>query len=476
MMPTLQVLTWGYLGYGVQMGSISTNLPTEVNLWDLAVAWPAARDLVFFPPTECQEGFLGTALEEISWSEFSKQYWPGRYGNESSVTGREQQASLWCGVLSYDQFSRSTEESAEKAPSRVFSITAGWRQKKLPAQGCSKQVASPAEAAMNASRQWCNGSYFGPEKLRRESAEEAAQLLNSLGPSRLGRKTAAESIGECQVQSQPSRYSFEELVQLAQADIRTGLYYQINLLRYFDLRIPSRPDWLLPRLRNFGGPHSFYLRCSDLEIASFSPERFVQVAADLQRGHRIKAQPIKGTAPRSNDALTDRAAARELLHSPKELAELHMIVDLLRNDLGSVAKSGTVQVRDSGSLRSYATVHHLMATIEAQLATGHVTIDEVLKGICPAGSITGTPKSTAVTAIRKYEERPRRYFMGNSFLMDDQGNFESNVLIRTLVREGGAPWSYAAGAGITIGSDPAAEARGDHAQGCCPHRYTVNVC
>ena len=421
---------------------------SSVDIWKLVAAWPATADIIWFPPSGSRGGLLGTVLEEITWSSFSRQCWPGNQANRATCFGRGQYGSLWCGILSYDMFAGPSVSIPAAAPPRIFKILAGWRQSKARELPSSRNDSHPNDSNSAGVYGW-----FGPEDLR-PSTRKIELLLQA--PTE---ESAAHDCAKIQMTDQKSHYSFEELVQLAQADIRAGLYYQINLLKYFDIPRLAKPNWLLSRLRRFGGPQSLYLRCLGLEVASFSPERFVQVKAENSEYHRIVAQPIKGTAPRSPIASVDQKLADQLTSSSKELAELHMIVDLLRNDLGRVAKPGTVKVRDAGSLCSFATVHHLVATIDARLATKDWTIGEVLSGLCPAGSITGTPKSTAVAAIRQYEGQPRRYFMGNGFLMDGHGNFDSNILIRTLIREHGGNWTYAAGAGITIGSDPAAEAR-----------------
>ena len=199
-----------------------------------------------------------------------------------------------------------------------------------------------------------------------------------------------------------------------------------------------------------------YLDVPGLRLASFSPERFVRAwpAAD---GVHAETAPVKGTAARGRDAAADQALGAALLASPKDRAELHMIVDLMRNDLGRVSLPGSVAVPVATQLDSHVNVHHLSARVTSRLRP-QLTLVELLAAICPGGSITGAPKREVMGAIRSYEARARRYFMGNLFYLDDRGRFDSSILIRTLVAEApGEPWEMATGSGIVIGSDPERE-------------------
>jgi para-aminobenzoate synthetase component 1 len=247
------------------------------------------------------------------------------------------------------------------------------------------------------------------------------------------------------------------LVDRALADIRAGRFYQINLLRYYQVAgLPDR-SWMGRRLAAHGGPHAAFFDVPGLTLASFSPERFVQLLPH-PAGAGIEARPIKGTAPRLPDPSADAAAARGLLASRKDLAELHMIVDLMRNDLNRVAVPGSVRVPAAAALVTLPTVHHLEARVTALLAPG-LRLGDLVAALCPGGSITGAPKVEVMTAIRAYEGRSRGYFMGNAFYLDDGGGFDSSILIRTLVRRGDFAYEFAAGSGIVIGSDADTERR-----------------
>ena len=242
-------------------------------------------------------------------------------------------------------------------------------------------------------------------------------------------------------------------------DIRAGRYYQLNLLRYFKIRQRLSRRWVAGRLDTCAGPFAAWFELPGLSLVSLSPERFVRIFAgsgsDLSA--TIETRPIKGTAARiDGQPEADAKVAADLLKSAKDRAELAIIVDLMRNDLYRVGQPGSVSVRSAGELLSVHGVHHLEAQVQAQLRLPQ-SLGEMLAQICPGGSITGAPKREVMGAIRAYEGRARGYFMGHAFYLDDQGSFDSSLLIRTLVGSGDGYFDYAAGSGIVIGSDPEAE-------------------
>ncbi len=237
-------------------------------------------------------------------------------------------------------------------------------------------------------------------------------------------------------------------------DIRNGRFYQINLLRYFTIAHPKPGAALAARYRRLAGPFGAWFYEDEREVISFSPERFVRIAPTRSGQFKIATFPIKGTVANSPEEGTQLAEA--LVASAKDRAELHMIVDLMRNDLLRVAVAGSVDVVDPGSLHQFATVQHLIAHIEGVLRPS-VSWIELMRKLGPGGSITGAPKAEVVRAIQSYESTSRGLFMGHAFFWDDQsGYFDSSILIRTAVRKGQS-WRYAAGSGIVIKSDPIQE-------------------
>ncbi len=270
--------------------------------------------------------------------------------------------------------------------------------------------------------------------------------------SELGHKPLFEAKG-MQLIPEISDAEYIKLAAQGVRDIQLGRYYQINLLRYFSVAEPVTLQWILARLDAVGGEFSALVCDEDIIVASLSPERFV--VRDGERG--IAACPIKGTVARSlADDEQDQKQAEWLLNSKKDLAELHMIVDLMRNDLYQLSEKGSVKVVNPHKLLTTSRVHHLEAKITSELRHG-VTLRELWRHLGPAGSITGAPKVEVMKAIAEYEKRRREYFMGNIFYHSDNGHFDASVLIRTLVVQSDGRGSYAAGSGITLQSDPARE-------------------
>jgi aminodeoxychorismate synthase component I len=237
-------------------------------------------------------------------------------------------------------------------------------------------------------------------------------------------------------------------VERAQQYIAAGDIYQVNLTHALRAAWTEDPAVFYPRLRAASpAPHACFLRLGDTAVLSASPECFLHID-----GTRIVTKPIKGTRPRRGD---DAAAAAELLASKKERAELVMITDLERNDLGQVCQYGSVRVDSLCELQSFAQVHHLVSTVEGRLRPG-VSPLEALRACYPGGSITGAPKKRAREIIAELEPAPRGIYTGALGFFGRDGKAAFNIAIRTLViRDGSA--SYGIGAGIVADSDPGAE-------------------
>jgi para-aminobenzoate synthetase / 4-amino-4-deoxychorismate lyase len=193
----------------------------------------------------------------------------------------------------------------------------------------------------------------------------------------------------------------------------------------------------------------------DYAIASASPERFLKV-----QGGAVETRPIKGTAPRGVGPEEDLARAEGLLASAKDRAENIMIVDLMRNDLASVARTGTVEVASLCRLESYQTVHQLVSEIDAQLEPG-VGLADVFRALFPSGSVTGAPKIETMRLIADIEPAPRGVYCGAVGVVappDAPIRARFNVAIRTVVIDRATHTAvYGTGGGITWASDPAAE-------------------
>ena len=233
-----------------------------------------------------------------------------------------------------------------------------------------------------------------------------------------------------------------------QAWIRAGDCYQVNYTQRFDARVEG-DGWQAYREMRALNPVPFgaFLQFDDLEILSFSPERFLK----LEQG-QVTTEPIKGTRPRSEDPDEDRRLKEELSQSLKDRAENLMIVDLLRNDLGRVCEPGSIGVRDLFKVESFPTVHHMVSTVSGQLRDGEDAMS-LLRACFPGGSITGAPKIRAMEIIEELEPARRGIYCGAIGHVGFNGDMDTSIVIRTLVRRGDRA-HYWVGGGIVADSDP----------------------
>jgi len=234
--------------------------------------------------------------------------------------------------------------------------------------------------------------------------------------------------------------------------IAAGDIYQVNLTQAFDATVHGGS--LMPlyeMLREVSpSPMAAWMSLDGREVLSSSPETFLHFS-----GRAVETRPIKGTRPRFPDPDEDTRSAYELRTSAKEIAELVMITDLLRNDLGQVCEFGSVEVAEMLSLESLGQVHHLVSSVHGRLRTdiGQVA---ALASCFPGGSITGAPKKRAMEIIRELETEPRGLYCGAIGWFGYHGESTFNIAIRTMIREGGR-LRCQVGAGIVADSDPAME-------------------
>ena len=232
------------------------------------------------------------------------------------------------------------------------------------------------------------------------------------------------------VASNLSRSDFLSAVERAQRYIRAGDIYQVNLSQRLAAPCAFSGWELFGRLLAVSpAPFAAYFDCGDFQIASSSPEQFLRLS-----GSHIATRPIKGTRPRSPDATRDAQLAYELQTSPKELAELVMITDLLRNDLGRVCEFGSVQVPELAKLERFAQVQHLVSTVEGRLRTD-VTHFAALASCFPGGSITGAPKFRAMEIIDELEPIARGPYTGCHGYLGFNRESQLSITIRTAIRK-----------------------------------------
>ena len=252
-------------------------------------------------------------------------------------------------------------------------------------------------------------------------------------------------------QANQSREEFEARVARAQEYIAAGDIYQVNLAQKFTTRFGGNPYRLFEHLlARSPAPGGAFLDFGDVRVLSASPELFLRI-----RGRHITTRPIKGTRPRSRDPIRDEQLAFELLTDPKELAELVMITDLERNDLGRICEYGSVAVTQLVQLERFAQVFHLVSTVEGLLRP-EVDALEAVRLCIPGGSISGAPKRRACEIIRELEPCSRGIYTGLIGYIDASGDAAFSIVIRTMVQEG-ETLHFSVGSGITAGSVPARE-------------------
>jgi len=245
--------------------------------------------------------------------------------------------------------------------------------------------------------------------------------------------------------------SYEEGVSRIRHEIEQGEIFQAVLSQRFDLDCEGDSFLLYRALRLTNpSPHMFYWEGEGTTLIGSSPERLVSVLDG-----RIQNRPIAGTRSRSEDPLEDERLAAELLGDAKERAEHDMLVDLARNDLGRVARTGTVSVREHSVLEKFARVQHLVSRVECDLAAGQGALDAVA-ACFPAGTVSGAPKVRAMQILAGIERDTRGPYAGAFGYVDRSGNLDMAITIRTYALKG-TRLSFQAGAGVVFDSVPERE-------------------
>ncbi len=239
--------------------------------------------------------------------------------------------------------------------------------------------------------------------------------------------------------------------------IAAGDIFQVNLSQRFTAPLVDSPAELYLRLRRTNpAPFAAYLAADDWAVLSSSPERYLSIA-----GRAVATRPIKGTRPRRDPvrdptvAEFNRRSVEELLASAKDAAELAMIVDLERNDLGRVCSYGSVRVTERRTVEEYAGVFHTVAQVEGRLHEGRDLVD-LLRATFPGGSITGAPKVRAMEIIDELEPTRRSVYTGAVGYIGFDGRMDLNIAIRTLLVDRGRV-HLQVGGGIVADSEPEAE-------------------
>ena len=253
------------------------------------------------------------------------------------------------------------------------------------------------------------------------------------------------------MQSNFTQEDFLAAVERAKEYIAAGDAFQIVLSQEFRRRTPIDPFQVYRVLRALNpSPYLFYLKWDDTSLLGSSPEILVKVV-----GGKVSVRPIAGTRPRAKDPVEDLRLERELLADEKELAEHRMLVDLGRNDVGRVARFGTVQVSRLLEVERYSHVMHIVSQVEGDLREDLTALDAFCAGF-PAGTVTGAPKIRAMEIIDELEPTRRGIYAGAVGYLDFAGNLDTCIAIRTLLFHKGEV-RLQAGAGIVADSVPEKE-------------------
>lgn len=248
-----------------------------------------------------------------------------------------------------------------------------------------------------------------------------------------------------------TREGYLAAVETIKSYIRAGHVYQVNLSQRFEASFEGTPFELFRALHTMNpAPFFAFIHAGDHHIISTSPERFVQ-----QDGSKVETRPIKGTRPRGKTPQADAAYREELLSSKKDDAELSMIVDLLRNDIGKVCRAGSVQVAAHKRLEAYQNVYHLVSVVEGLLQPEKDAVD-LIRAVFPGGSITGCPKIRAMEIIDELEPCRRHIYTGAIGYLSFHDTMDLSIAIRTatVCRD---KILFSVGGGIVYDSRPADE-------------------
>ena len=256
---------------------------------------------------------------------------------------------------------------------------------------------------------------------------------------------------EGQISSNQTREGYMAMVEAAKEYIAAGDIIQVVPSQRFEAPLTSHPFNLYRSLRTINpSPYMFYLRLGDHTLVGASPETMVRV-----EGRQITLRPIAGTRRRGGSEAEDVALERELLADPKELAEHIMLVDLGRNDVGRVAKIGSVKVTELMTVERYSHVMHIVSNVVGELNDGMDAFD-AFRATFPQGTVSGAPKIRAMEIIDELEPVRRGVYAGAVGYFSYTGNTDTAIALRTLLVKGGRVYIQAGG-GIVADSDPAAE-------------------
>ena len=253
-----------------------------------------------------------------------------------------------------------------------------------------------------------------------------------------------------ELKQRDTKAKYLEKIGVIKKHIQRGDIYEVNYCQeFFSEQVMLNPQQVFRELNtNAKTPFASFLKLNDLNIMCASPERFIK-----KSGNKIISQPIKGTRKRGRDLAEDKALIKELIESEKEISENVMIVDLVRNDLSITASKASVKVEELCGIYTFKKVHQMISTISSNV-DDKTHFSQILKSVFPMGSMTGVPKLRAMELIEQLEEFKRGIFSGAIGYITPKGDFDFNVVIRTILYNACTKYlSVAVGGAITIKSD-----------------------
>jgi anthranilate synthase component 1 len=291
-----------------------------------------------------------------------------------------------------------------------------------------------------------------PEKAYQQAVGKIEQIIDRLRqPVPPRPKRLRMSPGPLSLTSNFTPQAYEQVVERAKEYIRAGDIIQVVPSQRFQVPIDVDPFDIYRALRTVNpSPYMFYLKCGDLTLVGSSPEVNVRLEGSL-----IELRPLAGTRRRGRTAAEDEAIARELMGDPKERAEHIMLVDLGRNDVGRVAKIGTVKVTELLQIEKYSHVMHLVSHVIGELAEGKDCYD-VMRATFPQGTVSGAPKIRAMEIIEEIEPTKRGPYAGAVGYFSFSGNMDTCIALRTLTVKGDTAY-WQAGGGVVADSVPTLE-------------------
>ncbi|MDO9187108.1 MAG: anthranilate synthase component I family protein [Bacteroidia bacterium] len=288
------------------------------------------------------------------------------------------------------------------------------------------------------------------------SEAEADEIYNlSVSPSipplaSLGQTLLREELKKNNIHSKITKQEYIDSVTQLKQHIRKGDIYEVNFCQeFFATNASINTVDTYEKLNAIShAPFTAFCKFGKHYLICASPERFLQ-----KRSNTLIAQPIKGTTKRSSIKIEDEKLKMELQNSEKERSENVMIVDLVRNDLARIAKTGTVHVDELFGIYSFKQVHHMISTIKCELKE-NVSFTDIIKNTFPMGSMTGAPKVSAMKLIEQFESSKRGLYSGALGYIDPEGDFDFNVVIRSILyNEENKYLSFMVGSAITDKSD-----------------------